>query len=210
MNFEDNFQELQKVSIEEEIYIHQEYDNFIGIYTEAVPLAFCNTLKDYVDKSTLVSNDRGEVKDKRISVDSFNPEIGDELMQFVNNCLLRYTHEYPYLKGGDYVSGSVNLQKTAPTEGYHAFHSENHAWRAEGRTLAWMVYLNNVSEGGETEFLYQKRKVKPSKGTVVIWPAGFTHLHRGNPPMTDKYIATGWYQACSGLEQQFVRGSSLQ
>ena len=31
------------------------------------------------------------------------------------------------------------------------------------RTLAWMVYLNDVEEGGETEFLYQELKLKPSK-----------------------------------------------
>ena len=43
-------------------------------------------------------------------------------------------------------------------------------WRAQQRALAWMVYLNDVEEGGETEFLYQQLKIKPSKGRVVIWP----------------------------------------
>jgi hypothetical protein len=58
-----------------------------------------------------------------------------------------------------------------------------------------MVYLNDVDEGGETEFLYQQVKIKPKRGTVVIWPGGFTHLHRGNPPLKNKYIATGWLSA---------------
>ena len=30
---------------------------------------------------------------------------------------------------------------------------------------------------------------------MVIWPAGFTHCHRGNPPLDrDKYILTGWLE----------------
>jgi hypothetical protein len=50
-----------------------------------------------------------------------------------------------------------------------------------------------VQEGGETEFLYQHMRVKPEQGTLVIWPAAFTHTHRGNPPLSnEKYIVTGW------------------
>ena len=46
----------------------------------------------------------------------------------------------------------------------------------------------------ETEFLYQKRRIKPETGTLLIWPAGMTHVHRGNTVFTkDKYILTGWY-----------------
>ena len=48
------------------------------------------------------------------------------------------------------------------------FHGENINWNLHTRTMAWMVYLNDVEEGGETEFLYQQLKVKPKKGTVVI------------------------------------------
>mgnify|MGYP005682711673 FL=1 len=98
------------------------------------------------------------------------------------------------------------MQKTAPTEGYHMFHAENLNYNNNIRTMAWMVYLNDVEEGGETEFLYQKLKVKPAKGTVLIWPGGYTHLHRGNPPMSDKYIATGWYQGSLGLSQVQTAG----
>ena len=49
------------------------------------------------------------------------------------------------------------------------FHGENINWNLHTRTMAWMAYLNDVEEGGETEFLYQQLKVKPKKGTVVIW-----------------------------------------
>ena len=39
----------------------------------------------------------------------------------------------------------------------------------------------------------QHRRVQPKKGLLLIWPAYFTHKHRGNPPLKgEKYIATGW------------------
>ena len=117
-----------------------------------------------------------------------------------------YINELTYLTNFNYVSAVVLLQKTQPTEGYHMFQGENINWNLHTRTMAWMAYLNDVEEGGETEFLYQQLKIKPKKGTVVIWPGSYTHLHRGNPPMSDKYIATGWYQGSIGLSQVNTAG----
>jgi hypothetical protein len=58
-----------------------------------------------------------------------------------------------------------------------------------------MVYLNDIEDGGETEFLYLSKRVKPVTGRVLLWPAGYTHTHRGNPPLKDtKYIITGWVE----------------
>lgn len=92
-------------------------------------------------------------------------------------------------------SESVKVQKTSPSQGYHVWHSEANCPQLSDRLIAWTLYLNNVEEGGETEFIYQSKRVKPEEGKLVIWPAGFTHTHRGNPPLSgEKYIATGWFR----------------
>lgn len=94
--------------------------------------------------------------------------------------------------------GTVNIQKYLAGEGgYPHWHSEIAPKDARceplHRVLLWSVYLNDVPQAGETEFLYQRRKVAPRAGTLVIAPAGFTHTHRGNTPVGgDKYIATSW------------------
>ena len=63
------------------------------------------------------------------------------------------------------------------------------------RILAWLVYCNTVEDGGETEFYYLNKKVKPEKGKIVIFPADFPFVHRGNVPIdAHKYIVTGWYR----------------
>ena len=57
-----------------------------------------------------------------------------------------------------------------------------------------MTYLNNVDDGGETQFLYQEKEIQPKKGLTVLWPTDFTHTHRGvTSPTQTKIIATGWF-----------------
>ncbi|WP_026355083.1 2OG-Fe(II) oxygenase [Massilia niastensis] len=106
-----------------------------------------------------------------------------------------------------YRPGSINLQKYLKgSGGYHHWHSEiypqNASCESLHRVLLWQFYLNDIEEGGETEFLYQGRKIAPRKGRLVIAPAGFTHTHKGHVATSgDKYIATSWilYQRAEAL-----------
>ena len=111
-----------------------------------------------------------------------------------------------------YRLGSVNMQKYLQGQGgYFHWHSEFYPHPTDQhqdslhRTLLWMVYLNDVEEGGETEFYYQGLKSKPKAGSLVIAPADFTHTHRGCKPISgDKYIFTSWvlYQRAQDMYQQ--------
>ena len=57
------------------------------------------------------------------------------------------------------------------------------------RFLVFFVYLNDVKEGGETEFPTLDLQVSPECGTILVFPATWTFLHRGNVPISnDKYI----------------------
>jgi len=186
--------------------------DFIGEYSDAVDLGLCDWLINFVDQSNFVTNHSDiHRKDKQICLDSFAPGESKALLSMVGNCLYRFIDdEVPFLNGYNMVSSTTLLQKTEPMEGYHSFHTENIGWNASNRTMAWMVYLNDVEEGGETEFLYQQKKFKPQKGTVLIWPSGITHFHRGNPPMTDKYIATGWFQADTGQFNEHIMSRNVK
>jgi hypothetical protein len=103
--------------------------------------------------------------------------------------------------------GSINLQKyVAGQGGYPYWHCEQYPKHDNGealhRAVLWTIYLNDGFEGGETEFLYQQRKIAPRTGSLLIAPTGFTHTHRGNRPEGgDKYIATSWilYQRAEQL-----------
>jgi len=57
-----------------------------------------------------------------------------------------------------------------------------------------MTYLNDVEDGGETEWYYQNLKVKPEKGLTFLWPTDWMFTHKGYAPVNaNKYIITGWY-----------------
>ncbi|MFT6896948.1 MAG: hypothetical protein ACJA13_001353 [Paraglaciecola sp.] len=94
--------------------------------------------------------------------------------------------------------GDINAQKYEQgIGGYPYWHSEVFPQTGNNdalhRILLFMFYLNDVDEGGETEFYYQNRAIKPKQGSMVIAPAYFTHTHRGNVPVSnDKYILTSW------------------
>src|SRR5690606_2717172 len=94
--------------------------------------------------------------------------------------------------------GAINLQRyRAGSGGYPYWHCELFPKDASAetlhRTLLWTIYLNDGFEAGETEFLYQRRRIVPRTGALLIAPTAFTHTHRGNTPVGgDKYIATSW------------------
>jgi len=94
--------------------------------------------------------------------------------------------------------GTINLQRYRANQGgYPYWHCEHYPRHPDAetlhRTLLWTLYLNDGFDGGETEFLYQERRITPVTGSLLIAPAGFTHTHRGNTPQgADKYIATSW------------------
>ena len=88
----------------------------------------------------------------------------------------------------------LKIQKTLPTEGYHVWHIEHGAtFEMQSRAFVFSIYLNDVKNGGETEFLHFSQRVKPKTGRIVIWPAAFPYVHRGNSPLSgEKYILTSW------------------
>lgn len=116
-----------------------------------------------------------------------------DIMQRIGACWNMYAARYG-------VSDQVRLQdakwqKTEPGGGFHIWHYERGPNEYASRIAVWMVYLNDVEDGGETEFLHQQKRYNPKAGTLVLWPAGYTHIHRGNPPLKeDKYILTGWVE----------------
>ena len=87
----------------------------------------------------------------------------------------------------------ANIQRYLPGEGYYEWHCERGGLKNSARHLVYMTYLNDVDDGGETEWYYQKIKIKPQKGLTIVWPSDWPFTHRGNTSKTQtKYILTGW------------------
>jgi hypothetical protein len=118
---------------------------------------------------------------------------------FWNKCYKEYTKDYVYneqLKNLQF--SNFKIQKTLPGQGYHTFHFENQDISTSRRVMFIILYLNDIEDGGETEFLYQKKRIHPKTGRLILAPASYTHVHRGNPPLSkEKYIMTSWIEYTS-------------
>jgi hypothetical protein len=194
-------------------------NDFIGIYDNSVSQELCNELVKWFDlcseKNFTLYNmpfSSGETKtsfrsDEAMTVPSgIKPDsypvsfmslpskICDAFWDVLGNCLENYMNEYDM---GTMRLSCVNfkIHKVKEGQGYHVWHYETEIVQTQYRILAWMTYLTVPEEGGETEFLYQSKRIEPVVGKTLIWPAHFTHLHRGNPPLKgEKYYITGWFE----------------
>lgn len=181
--------------------------NFIAVYENLVPEELCDRLvakHRELEKSTSIAPCKGEEANggltSRKDVSFYYERDAINLASEVNVCLdgalEKYLDEYPSLGMLKFYSNCVKVQRTPPKGGFHLWHCEQ-GFRTDNSTrcLVWMMYLNDTPQGeGTTEFIEQGVVLQPKKGSLVLFPAAWTHTHRGNPVYShDKYIATGWY-----------------
>ena len=133
--------------------------------------------------------------------------INDSVYVFVRLAIEKYREKYDYLNSKDKISQwrlcpSYNIQRcNGEEEGFFSLHNET-SGSYPYRMLAWMIYLNDALCG--THFPYQEKTVIPKTGRTVIWPAAWTHPHKGVTPNEGlKYIATGWFYHLPKGEPKF-------
>ena len=192
-----------------------EYKDFVGIYDENVPVELCNEfVKNYEEAKknrTIIDlskeNETGNIQNpppfiRKDEVAFVAPTLStiyprppvDAYFEFLSKCFGCYMERYSIKFDGILYNDVFKIHKVRKSEGYHAWHYEKGGPDAMDRIMAYMTYLEVPKEGGETEFLHQSLRIKPVVGRTLIWPAGFTHQHRGNPPLDgEKMYITGWF-----------------
>jgi len=147
-------------------------------------------------------------KDSSLFFEQCCQPMGRAINEAIMGCFNQYSQDYLGLQGMRVFSQCVKVQRTPPKGGYHVWHSEHAGDIGSMRRAAvWILYLSTHEGSGETEFLQQGIRVAPQAGRVVIWPASYTHPHRGNPVYDkDKYIATGWFEHYYDVLNEAQRG----
>jgi hypothetical protein len=143
------------------------------------------------DKLT-VNSDKVSI-DLEISPDGAWKELHDEIHARVTAALTGYISLSPGLQVCPLQWTGYNIKRYVKGEGQFKWHFDSLHQSTLSRQLAFVIYLNHVSEGGETEFHHQQIKAQPSEGGAVIFPTFWTHMHRGCIPISnDKYIITSF------------------
>jgi len=120
-------------------------------------------------------------------------DVDNNLFRSLAMALNDFKSSYPYFSDmSRYKDMGYNLQRYQEGEYYH-WHVDSDNEALASRQLVALWYLNDVEEGGETDFLHQKISVTPEKGKLVLFPPFWTHQHRaGVVKKGVKYIATTW------------------
>ncbi len=180
--------------------------------------SLCDDLVDYYNKSGeykqkgVVSG--GLKPDSKTSTDvTIFPNSTDKTivtyLEFLNQALRSYKETYDSFMYPVCFTEGINIQYYEPGEGFPKWHCERGMHQSNQRALAFMTYLNDVTDGGETEWLHQEKKLKPKKGLTAEIRAAVWYSNckvddvKSIPPLNDKDTAT-YPGLCAGATHSSV------
>lgn len=180
--------------------------DFINVYDNTLTSKECEMIISYFNTSDGVHPGQyGTAEEDKSAKDSWDlvcdfsskNNINKIILGSLEKCCFQYVKENPQVNNQLskwQIDPVYNIQKYDPTQGYHKLHCENDDRDTSFRMMVWMIYLNTVTDGGGTYFDNYDRITDAVEGRVVLWPAGWTHCHKGIVSNTQtKYIATGWF-----------------
>ena len=184
-------------------------DRYIKIYDDVIDADSCNML---IGKFEAAEEDQYEEvrqveRDKAIAFTQINL-VNNKDWASVQNGMLEVFQ--------DYIMAYINDCKIAPkqwpqTYGYEAIrikrylnnnydrfdpHVDVMNQETSRRFLSFFIYLNDVDEGGETEFIsinkpgtYIPLKIEPRRGRLLMFPPLWMYYHAGLKPVSNnKYL----------------------
>ena len=164
-------------------------DGVVGAKIKRVDKKLKNT------KDIFISSQSDWIEEDKIFYDSLNiglQEYHDYLYDINKNCCRGFPN--PIFGTSD---TGYKVQKYEP----NCFYDWHHDWSMTANPVAsriytFMWYLNTIQikDNGYTEFV-DGTKIQPKAGTLIIFPATWTYLHRGYPPKVEKYLCNGWIHA---------------
>ena len=185
--------------------------NFIGVYDNYITKEECNkAIKLYEDQNKFnntvnrIGFEKASVLQKQDQQFFAAPNNISVWWESLKSMMINFDMAWKHYihntgsdgayDGGPFHFTDLKIQKTLPTEGYHIWHIEHgKGYHTAPRAFVFSIYLIDIVDGGEKEFLHFSKRVKPKTVRIVIWPASFPYLHRGNPPLSgEKYIVTSW------------------
>ena len=181
-------------------------NDFISVYDNSFTSDECEEyiklLEHYISNGVITKEDRAYHNTDHFCINfnndvSYNILSGDNLsMEFlpkIKDFVSEYLKKFSVLGQEKLLIYDTKAKKIPIGGGFHNWHYENTGLQVSARKLVIQLYLNTIEEGGETEFLYINKRIKAEQGRLIIFPAAFTHTHRGNPPIgKDKYIVSTW------------------
>ena len=174
--------------------------DYIRVYDDALPVGFCEQLIAGFENTKQLQKRNGRGVREGLELSSWmeldvgahadKAFIGFFISQ-IETCLSRYNADLklsipiPSRPGTD----KLMLKRYRPG-GEDQFQPHFDSIDVvSNRYLVFLWYLNDVDQGGETEFCDLGIKVAPRAGRLLMFPPYWMYQHAGRPPISgDKYI----------------------
>tara|TARA_B100001013_G_scaffold247966_1_gene153723 strand:- start:61 stop:660 length:600 start_codon:yes stop_codon:yes gene_type:complete len=189
------------------ININTEQTNFIGCWN-LENNKLCSEIIEFFENNKKLQKQGITAQGKNLKLkkttditinpnDLKNPKfkILEKYIDELHKCYMDYQKQWPFLKTmlKKIDIPAFNIQKYSRGDHFAHLHSERTSLSTLHRLFAWMTYLNDVEDGGKTNFSHYGISIKPQTGKTLIWPAEWTHAHTGEILNGGKkYIITGW------------------
>jgi len=177
------------------------YDNVIENSKEIIDFIIENTsfkeskTFNNVEKIAESGGDYRKSLSTRFPTDN---DIYGNMWNKIMNYISDYTEYWQCEIGGIYPIGCLKYLKG---DGYYKSHIDD--YKFSPRSLSFVLYLNDIEDGGETFFDHFNIKVKPVSGRLLIFPANFPYKHQALPTISDdKYVVIGFFAYPKAINKQ--------
>ena len=147
--------------------------DFISIYENALPTEYCKNWIEYIDylrNEGIIVQEKDKLHERDHETinftndDAFDLNSSDKLarsfLPSIKNCVDNYLEDYSVLGISNFLLYDVKAKRIPIGGGFHKWHYENAQFNTATRRFVAQAYLNTIKEGGETEFLYQNKRIK--------------------------------------------------
>jgi hypothetical protein len=173
--------------------------DWIKVYDDMINEDFCDTYLN-IYNNNIDSIDKIELDYRRCGIYSkldshpeysqFKLKILEIFRKYVSEMNNSNLYHLKYIESPNIIRYSEDISHGSNQFSYH---SDNWNMPTASRQLSIILYLNDVVEGGETEFPQLGIKVSPKKGRLLIFPSFYLYAHSGKQPISGpKYIIVSW------------------
>lgn len=110
-------------------------------------------------------------------------EMSRTVWHYVNDYAMRYEFRFTEMEW-------LQVLRYEPGDHYKAHHD---AGVGVPRVVSAVLYLNDVPEGGETEFIHFGDKVTPAAGRLVVFPSNYAYSHAARTPAVGRKYAVAYW-----------------
>lgn len=160
--------------IENDILLKNIIDFFNNNHESHKPgtIALGKTDKNKKDLLELTINPK-QVKENKI-------EIFNEYINNLIECYNDYQEQWDFLRNWQRIYiGPFKIEKHLVSGHHLELNCERQNINSSHKILSWITFLNDISDDeGKIIFNYYNIAIKPKKGTTLIFPSDWTHLHQ--------------------------------